>query len=133
MLFADTVLHEMIHMRQYRRRDHKWSAEYVSTAARKKQREDQRYLGSLDEIDAYGFNIACELVSRFDDPAVAVKYLDEQQRNQRKKFTSWRMYLQAFGHDHSHPVIVRLKKTITRYIPHATQGRPYTNKHWLSW
>jgi hypothetical protein len=133
MLFADTILHELIHMRQYRRRKFKILPDYASTADKASQREEQRYLGCTDEIDAYGFNIACELISKFKSNKIKIEdYLNEDQKGKRRKTNSWRMYLKAFDYDHQHPIIKRLKKKVIRYIPYAEIGKPYRNKDWIS-
>ena len=55
---ADTLLHEIIHMRQFRRRNFKNLPDYASNAEKSEIREEQSYLGCSDEIDSYGFNIA---------------------------------------------------------------------------
>lgn len=129
---ADTILHEIIHMRQYRRRNFKILPEYASTADKKEKNQQQSYLGCSDEIDAYGFNIACELLDKFNyDEKKVIKYLDQHQKNKNRKFNSWRMYLIAFDHDHNHKIIKRLKKKVIRYLPHAVDGRPYRNKDWI--
>ena len=65
VLVADTLLHEMIHMRQYRRRSFKDIPGYESVAESCRQRVEQIYLGHNDEIDAYSFNIACMLDGKF--------------------------------------------------------------------
>jgi hypothetical protein len=62
---SNTVMHEIIHMRQYRRRKFKVLPAYNSTAEKTEQREEQSYLGCSDEIDAYGYNIASELLYKF--------------------------------------------------------------------
>jgi len=130
---ADTILHELIHMRQFRRREFKYLPEYASNARRTAQRLEQEYLGCSDEIDAYGFNIACELADKFDNnQAKIIKYLDTNQRGTRKQFNSWKMYLKAFNHDHDHVIIKRLKKKIIRYLPYAAIGKPYRNRDWIS-
>jgi hypothetical protein len=130
---ADTILHEIIHMRQFRRREFKYLPEYDSTANRTEQRLEQVYLGCSDEIDAYGFNIACELSNTFGgNQAQIIKYLDTNQRGIRRQFNSWKMYLKAFNHDHDHVIIKRLKKKILRYLPYAEIGKPYRNKDWIS-
>lgn len=130
---ADTLLHELIHMRQYRRRKFKIIPDYASTADKSERREEQSYLGCSDEIDAYGFNIACELNEKFkgniDD---IIKYLSENQKGKQRRNNCWRMYLKAFQHDHNHPIIQRLKKKIVRYLPQAYIGKPYRNKDWIS-
>ena len=129
---ADTLLHELIHMRQYRRRKFKIIPEYASTAEKSERREEQSYLGCSDEIDAYGFNIACELIEKFKgDYDQIIGYLSENQKGKRRRNNSWRMYLKAFQHDHNHPIIQRLKRKIVRYLPQAYTGKPYRNKDWI--
>ena len=134
MLFADTVLHEIIHMRQYRRRDFKYLSDYPSTASKQEQREEQSYLGCSDEIDAYGFNIACELIDKFGtDRHQIVNYLNDAQRGNGRRGNSWRMYLKAFNYNHDHIIIKRLKKKVIRYLPYAEIGKPYRNKDWIGY
>jgi hypothetical protein len=129
---ADTLLHELIHMRQYRRRKFKVIPDYASTANKTEVQMEQSYLGCSDEIDAYGFNIACELMEKFKgDVDQIVDYLSENQKGVRRRHNSWRMYLRAFQHDHNHPIIVRLKKKVVRYLPQAAIGKPYRNKDWI--
>jgi hypothetical protein len=129
---ADTVLHELIHMRQFRRRKFKYLPDYASTAEKDKLKTEQTYLGSSDEIDAYSFNIACELVESFNnDEFKIIQYLNENQKGLRRKHNSWRMYLTAFEHDHNHPIIQRMKRKIVRYLPLAQIGKPYRNKDWI--
>ena len=132
--FADTVLHEVIHMRQYRRRNWRVIPDYPSTAKRIEQREEQSYLGCRDEIDAYSFNIACELMDKFNfSEKQVIKYMNEDQRGLRRRHSSYRMYLKAFAHDHNHPVIKRLKKKVVSYIPQAKVGKPYRNSEWINY
>ena len=73
-------MHELIHMRQYRRRKFKVLPDYASNADKTEQRDEQSYLGNSDEIDAYSYNIACELMDKFKyDTAKVVNYLNEDQ------------------------------------------------------
>lgn len=131
--FADTMLHEIIHMRQHRRRNWKSTPYFPSTANRVKQREEQEYLGCRDEIDAYAFNIACELYDKFDgNQKQAFRYLNENQKGLRRKHNCYRMYLIAFGHNHSHPVIKQIKKKVVSYWPQAKTGKPYRNSEWIN-
>jgi hypothetical protein len=130
---ADTLLHEIMHMRQYRRRKFKDLPDYASTAAREEKRQEQEYLGNSDEVDAYSFNIACELMDKFNgNSKLAFEYLNEKQKGKNRKHNCWRMYLKAFDHDHNHPIIQRVKKKVIRYMPHALNGKPYRNKDWIS-
>lgn len=131
--FADTLLHEIIHMRQFRRRKFKNLPDYASNAEKTEQRMEQSYLGCSDEIDAYGFNIACELLERFShNQNHVIRHLNEQQKGRRGKNDCWRMYLKAFDHDHNHEIIKRVKKKVIRYLPHAEVGKPYRNKDWIN-
>ncbi len=130
---ADTLLHEIMHMRQYRRRKFKNLPDYDSTALREEKRQEQEYLGNSDEVDAYSFNIACELLDKFNNNnKKIINYLNENQKGKVRKHNCWRMYLKAFDHDHNHPIIQRVKKKVIRYIPHALNGKPYRNKDWIN-
>lgn len=132
-LIADTLLHEIMHMRQYRRRKFKDLPDYASTAEKSEQRQEQRYLGNSDEIDAYSFNIACELMNKFNNNRRKVwNYLNENQKGLRRRHNSWRMYLKAFDFNHEHPIIKRAKRKVVRYLPQAEIGKPYRNKDWLN-
>lgn len=132
-VMADTILHEIMHMRQYRRRKFKDLPDYASTASREEKRQEQEYLGNSDEIDAYSFNIACELLDKFgNDSKKVINYLNENQKGVRRTHNCWRMYLKAFDHDHNHLIIQRVKKKVIRYIPHALNGKPYRNKDWIN-
>lgn len=131
---ADTILHEIIHMRQFRRRDFKILPDYASNAEKRELRQEQAYLGASDEIDAYSFNIACELLDKFGHHHKKIlRYLNENQKNKRRRPNTWRMYLKAFQHDHNHIIIKRVKKKVIRYLPQAENGRPYRNKDWIYW
>lgn len=134
MNIADTLLHEIIHMRQYRRRDFKYLPDYASNAEKTERRQEQEYLGCSDEIDAYGFNIACELMDKFNrDKVSVINYLNENQKGKKRRHNSWRMYLKAFEHDHNHPILQRVKKKVVRYLAAAEAGKPYRNKDWINW
>ena len=129
---ADTILHEIIHMRQYRARQFRVLPDYPSTAQNHKQRASQRYLGCTDEIDAYSFNIACELNAKFKSNSTdIVTYLNKPQNIKRVRSTSWTRYLLAFDNNHNHRIIKRVKKRVIHYLPHAILGKPYKNSDWL--
>jgi|APGre2960657423_1045063.scaffolds.fasta_scaffold05726_4 hypothetical protein len=131
--FADTILHEIIHMRQFRKRKFKALPDYPSTATRINQRKEQEYLGNFDEIDAYSFNIACELDDKFNgNIKKIVAYLNEDQKGTRRTHNSFRMYLKAFGHDHNHLVIKRVKKRAIHYLSKAVNGKPFRSVDWIN-
>lgn len=128
---ADTILHEIIHMRQYRRRNFKEIPGYFSTASSGKKRAEQVYLGHPDEIDAYSFNIACQLKERFNNDQEIVKYLNTDLSDKRLKKDTYKMYLETFDHDHTHTIIRKLKKKVVNYLPYADLGKPYKTLDWL--
>lgn len=133
-VFADTVLHELIHMKQYRKREFQILPDYVSTASNKKKKEEQIYLGSSDEIDAYGFNIACELSDFYKgNIKEIIKHLDDPKKCRKNKNDSWNMYLLAFDNNHSHPVIKKVKHKVIKYLPNALKiGKPYKSNNWVN-
>lgn len=129
---ADTILHEVIHTRQYRRRGHKDIPGYESTAELGKQRRDQVYYGHDDEIDAYAFNIACFLNDRFKgDKTRIVQYLNSDLSDRRLKKNAYKTYMAAFDYDHNHRVIKKLKKKVFYYLPYTAIGKPYKTADWL--
>lgn len=132
-VFADTVLHEIIHMRQYRTRKWKYIPGYESTAHLIKQRRNQNYYGHPDEIGAYAFNIACELYDKFGTNwSQCKKFLDSNQANRNKR-SSYLRYLRVFDYDHEHPVIKKLKKKVIYYLPYAEIGRPFKTSDYLTY
>ena len=128
---ANVLLHEIIHMRQARVRNFKSIPGFSSYAESNKQRKQQNYLGDPDEIDAYGFNIACELYERLGSYKEVAKHLNEDMTDGRRRKDSWHTYLTAFDHNHSHPVIKKLKKRVMYYVPYAELGKPYKTTNWL--
>ena len=107
---ADSLAHELIHMRQARARDFL----FVESRAYREMEIDENlsYLSDLDEIDAYAYNIATELrehanpLSRLDNPA-AVSVNDS--------INLW-AYLQAFSKDLKNPAIKRLLKKVYKHL-----------------
>jgi hypothetical protein len=130
-IIADTILHEIIHMRQFRRRNFKYLPDYASTAEKTEQRKEQSYLGCSDEIDAYSFNIACELLTKFKNNTKQIsKYLNQTKKSKSKR-ENWIMYMRAFDYNHNHPIIKRVKTKVIRYLPRAEVGKPYRNNDWI--
>jgi len=132
-LFADTILHEIIHMRQYRTREFKLIPGYESTAYYARDRKEQEYYGHPDEMGAFSFNIACDLYAKFGkDFDAAKQYLDSNKSKRCKKTTYYRI-LKAFEWDHNHPVIRSLKKKIIRNLPYAEIGKPFKTDNHLTY
>lgn len=133
ILFADTMLHEIIHMRQQRSRDFKLIPGYQSTASRAKDRRSQEYYGDRDEIGAYAFNIACELYDRFGTDFGAVRrYLDSDDYRRHKK-TCFYLYMKSFKHNHEHTIIRRIKKKALHNMSYARLGKPFKTSDHLTY
>ena len=132
-LFADTMLHEIIHVRQYRTREFKDIPGYESTAYYARDRKEQEYYGHKDEMGAFSFNIACELYDKFgEDFDTAKRYLDSNLAKRAKK-SSYHKYLKTFDWNHNHPVIRSMKKKIIRNLPYAQIGKPFRTTNHLTY
>jgi hypothetical protein len=123
-LFADTILHEIIHMRQYRSRNFKDIPGYESTAYYHRQRQNQEYYGHRDEMGAHSFNIACEMIDRFGyDPAAIRNHMDTlTSRTKRGTFTK---FLATFDWDHDHVKVRQMKQKVMKQLEYAVIGRPF--------
>lgn len=122
-LIADTIMHEMIHMKQYRKRNFQSLDQSRVYAAKDLTGTWQRYYGQYDEIDAHAFNIACELINKFKSIDIIRDFLDcNKQSNTLYMFAT---YLQYFDNNHDHKIIKLLKKKIRHYIPYALIGKPF--------
>jgi len=129
---TDTLMHEIVHLRQYRRRNYKVISGFMSYAESATKRNNQEYLGHQDEIDAYSFNIACDLIRTYKkDKKAIVKYLNSDLDDERRRKTVFRTYLETFDWNHNHKIIKSLKKKIIHYLPYAELGKPYKTSDWL--
>lgn len=130
---ADVVLHEMIHMRQFRARGFKNIPGYQSTAASAKERKEQEYYGDTDEMGAFAFNIACEMIDRFGyEPAVIKKYMDTNGAR-RHRNSWWHNYLKYFNWKHEHRIIQRMKRKVMHQLENAYVGKPFKTNEWLTY
>jgi hypothetical protein len=130
--FADVMLHEMIHMRQFRARGFKNIPGYQSTAASAKERKEQEYYGDRDEMGAFAFNIACEMIDRFGyEPTVIKQYMDTNGAR-RHKNSWWHNYLRYFNWNHDHRIIRRMKLKIMHQLENAYIGKPFKTDNWLT-
>ena len=123
-LFADTILHEMIHVRQYRSRNFKDIPGYESTAHYHKQRQDQEYYGHRDEMGAFSFNIACEMLDKFGyDPVTIRNYMDNLPK--RLKKGTFTKFLATFDYNHDHIKVKQMKQKVLKQLEYAAIGRPF--------
>lgn len=112
-------------MRQYRSRNFKDIPGYKSTAEYRKQRVDQEYYGHRDEMGAFSFNIACDMITKFGyDPKVIKKYMDSMAAKRHKK-TSYCKILTAFDWNHDHIKVRQIKQKVLKQLEYAAIGRPF--------
>jgi hypothetical protein len=111
-------------MRQYRSRNFKDIPGYESTAHYHKQRQDQEYYGHRDEMGAFAFNIACELIDKFGyDPRAIRNYMDTVARRQKRG--TWPKFLSTFDFNHSHIKVRQMKQKVLKQLEYAYIGRPF--------
>jgi hypothetical protein len=132
-LFADTVLHEIIHTRQYRARNFKDIPGYESTAYYAKDRAWQEYYGHRDEMGAHSFNIAQDMIDKFDfDPKAIREYLDSPVPK-RVRPNGWGRFMKSFEYDHTHPKVVQMKRKIMTQLENAYYGKPFKTTNHLTY
>lgn len=130
---VDTILHEIIHMRQYRSRNFKEIPGYKSTAYSSNQRREQNYLGDRDEIGAYAFNLACELWDKFgQNHNRSIQWLDTDDWKRDPKNTFY-TYMVTFDGDHNHKVIKKLKTQTKKYLPNYDVDKPFRTTKYLTY
>lgn len=110
---VEALVHEYQHQHQYRSRGYMLNRGFASAHKDRKIKEEQEYLGSPDEIDAYAANIA----ARF----YLAKLL-----NTKVESLDLKHYYQVFGP--FHPVVKRLLKKIvtnTHYLKEHENVKKY--------
>jgi len=132
-IFSDVILHEIIHMRQFRARNFKLIPVYSSDAAKAKERRSQEYYGDNDEMGAYAFNIACELYDKFGNNFNAIKKYLDSNNYKRNKRTDWFTYMNTFNNNHNHVIIRRMKKKVINQLPNARFGKPFKTNSYLTY
>lgn len=104
--FAKIIGHEYIHLNQFRRRNFAWSRPYKSLSTRPGLKEQQEYYGNSDEIDAYAFMAAADMV-------LDSLYSQTQKEPALVKTEVYKTYTRLF--DSKDPVVVKLSKLSNRY------------------
>ena len=132
-LFADTVLHEIIHTRQYRARNFKDLPGYESTAYYAKDRAWQEYYGHRDEMGAHSFNLAQDMIGKFGfDPKAIREYLDSIVPK-RVCPNGWGRFMKSFDYDHAHPKVRQMKHKIMTQLENAYNGKPFKTSNYLTY
>jgi len=132
-LFADTILHEIIHTRQYRARNFKDIPGFESTAYYAKDRREQEYYGHRDEMGAHSFNLAQDMIDKFGFDTKAIKdYLDSP-LPKRVRPNGWGRFMKAFEYDHTHPKVIQMKRKIMSQLEYAYAGKPFKTTNHLTY
>lgn len=132
-LFADTILHEIIHIRQYRARNFKDIPGYESTAYYAKDRAWQEYYGHRDEMGAHSFNLAQDMLDKFGfDPKAIKDYLDST-IPKRVRPNGWGRFMKSFDYDHTHPKVTQMKHKIMTQLENAWNGKPFKTPNYLTY
>jgi len=131
--FADIMLHEIIHMRQFRARHFKLIPGYQSTAASTKERKEQEYYGDRDEMGAFAFNIACEMLDRFGYEPTVIKHYMDSDGARRHKNSWWFSYMKYFNGNHAHPILRRMKLKVLRNLENAYECKPFKTNTYLTY
>lgn len=118
---ADTLSHEVIHMSQFRARDFLEVERIEYTDIEEDSDEDERwYLSSPDEINAYAYNIANELLDKNDITVVMQKLNKIKDISIEDSVNLW-AYVNAFEKNTSHPVLRRLIKKVYKSLLDLTK------------
>ena len=131
-LFADTVLHEVIHTRQYRARKFKAIPGYESTAYYARTRKEQEYYGHRDEMGAHSFNLAQDMIDKFGWDLKAIKIYLDSKVPKRARLNGWGNFMKAFEYDHDHPKVCQMKRKILSQLEYAYNGKPFKTQDHLT-
>lgn len=112
---ADTLSHEVIHMRQYRARDFLEVETVQYKDIETEEEENKWYLSSPDEINAYAYNIANELLERNDLQTVKEMLVKVKEVKIQDSVNLW-AYVTTFEKDVNHPVMKRLIKRVYKSL-----------------
>ncbi len=112
-----SLTHEMIHQKQYRSRGGIRGRQFTKFNSDSKDvQKAQQYLGNTDEVEAYGFNIADQLMRSTKDYNKALDVLRGGAKDSLKYSPDLFAYIIAFGGSIDHPIIKRLIKKTVFYL-----------------
>ena len=114
---AKVIVHEMLHKTQAKVRGYVKPRPFkVSGIDDPKIAKSQEYLGNSDEIDAYGHNIAVELLKNYGSRKDSLTALRNFVRIPPDKSPDLFGYLVVFGMDKNHPVLKKLVKKVILFL-----------------
>jgi len=112
---CDSISHEQIHQRQSRSRY--WEDPFDNDSE-----NVVKYLSNKDEIDAYSYNIANELLDYADRQTILTLLQDPNKIKIEHSVNLW-SYLTVFDRDYEHPVIKRLIQKVIKVLPQVEKDR----------
>ena len=114
---AKVIVHELLHQGQANARKFVNTKPFKVTAAfSSNHAKSQEYLGNSDEIEAYGHNIAVDLLRNYGSRRNALTALRNFIRIGPEKSPDLYAYLVAFGMDKNHSVLKKLIKKIILFL-----------------
>ena len=116
-VMAKNIAHELLHKSQFSNRGYVQAKPFkVSKGIDPKIATAQKYMGNSDEIEAYGHNIAVELMNNLGSRKKALTALRNFIRIPPNVSPDLYAYLIAFGMDKNHPVLKKLVKKVILYL-----------------
>ena len=116
-IMSMSIAHELLHKSQFSNRGYVQSKPFkVSKGIDPKIATAQKYMGNSDEIEAYGHNIAVELMNNLGSRKEALTALRNFVRIPPNVSPDLYAYLIAFGMDKNHPVLKKLVKKVILYL-----------------
>ena len=116
-IMAKNIAHELLHKSQFSKRGYVKSKPFkVSKGTDPKIAQSQEYMGNSDEIEAFGHNIAVELMNNLGSRKKALTALRNFVKIPPNVSGDLYAYLLAFGMDKNHPVLKKLVKKVILYL-----------------
>ena len=116
---ASILGHEFVHLQQFRKRNFEWSKQYFSTSKNYKLKEAQEYYGDKDEIGAYAFMAATQILLD--------KIFSPQYKFTVEKTDLYKTYTSVFKK--SDPVVLEFIKLTNRYTKRLEKQYHATHFH----
>jgi hypothetical protein len=105
--FSLILGHEYMHLNQFRRRNFNWCRSYKGISSKPNIREHQEYYGDSDEIDAYAFTAAANIITD--------SILNPKSKKNTVEYTKlYKTYLTLF--DKNDPVVLKFVRLTNRYL-----------------
>ena len=114
---AKVIVHEMLHKSQAIKRGFVKPRPFtVKGVSEPKIAKAQKYMGNSDEIEAYGHNIAMDMLKNYGSRKNALTALKNFVKIPPDKSPDMFAYLTVFGMDKNHPVLKKLVKKVILYL-----------------